>query len=154
MDKKAFTLIELLVVVLIVGILAAIALPQYQRAVDLSRTKGTFPVIRAIVEAEKAFYMENGRYTKDFEELSIDFPVKSYKNGSLTLADGSVYSIGDNGTYWHVFAYPFGLNNMFIYWAIPRDWWLCYPQGARGKNVCKALGCDDVEGSYCRFYLR
>lgn len=45
--KKAFPLIELLVVVLIIGILAAIALPQYTKTVEKSRLATVIPLARS-----------------------------------------------------------------------------------------------------------
>ncbi|MBO7238613.1 MAG: prepilin-type N-terminal cleavage/methylation domain-containing protein [Elusimicrobiaceae bacterium] len=71
MNKKAFTLIELLVVVLIIGILAAIAVPQYQVAVTKSRFTKLIISARALKDAEEVYYMENGHYTTQQSDLAF-----------------------------------------------------------------------------------
>jgi type IV pilus assembly protein PilE len=73
-NKKGFTLIELLVVVLIIGILAAIALPQYQKAVLKTRMSGAIPVLKAIIDAQEVFFNVHGYYTNDITELDISIP--------------------------------------------------------------------------------
>ena len=73
MKNHAFTLIELLVVVLIIGILSAIALPQYQKAVARSRAVQGMVYLRAIMEAQKEYKLANGKYSGNTDELSINF---------------------------------------------------------------------------------
>ncbi len=65
--KKAFTLIELLVVVLIIGILAAVALPQYQKVVEKSRIAAALPVMDNVKKNMELYLTENGwnMYTGD-----------------------------------------------------------------------------------------
>ncbi len=72
-NTQAFTLIELLVVVLIIGILAAVALPQYQKSVWKSRTTQLYTAVKALATAQEAYFMANGNYATRFDELDLAF---------------------------------------------------------------------------------
>ena len=71
MNKKAFTLIELLVVVLIIGILAAIALPQYQKAVTKSRYATLKSLVKSMADMEEIIYLQNNSYTDQLDDLGV-----------------------------------------------------------------------------------
>ena len=82
--RLGFTLIELLVVVLIIGILAAVALPQYQLAVAKSRLAALKPLLASIKNAEENYYLANGVYAIRIADLDIDFPnAPTYSNGMI-----------------------------------------------------------------------
>jgi prepilin-type N-terminal cleavage/methylation domain-containing protein len=70
-NKKGFTLIELLVVVLIIGILAAIALPQYKWAVEKSKAATMLPLVSSLHKAINICLLEKGSVCT-MDELSID----------------------------------------------------------------------------------
>ena len=88
MKSRAFTLIELLVVVLIIGILAAIALPQYQKAVKKTHLVKALPTLTAISRAKKIYYLANGNYTNDLDALDINI---SYTSSSGSATTSKVY---------------------------------------------------------------
>ena len=70
--KRGFTLIELLVVVLIIGILASIALPAYRKAVEKSKASQALILLKALGQAQDAYYLTEGKYAKKFSDLDVD----------------------------------------------------------------------------------
>ncbi|MBP5404030.1 MAG: prepilin-type N-terminal cleavage/methylation domain-containing protein [Elusimicrobiaceae bacterium] len=68
---KGFTLIELLVVVLIVGVLAAVAVPQYKKAVLKSQWTEMLQIERAVSRAQELYYLGNDRYASNWDELGV-----------------------------------------------------------------------------------
>ena len=96
-NEQAFTLIELLVVVLIIGILAAVAVPQYQKAVIKTKYNTLKTLVSSIATAQEVYFLANNNYAESFEELAIDLPA-----GQSTESTSSKY------------IYPWGNCKMYL----------------------------------------
>lgn len=103
-SEKGFTLIELLVVVLIIGILASIAIPQYFKVVERARVSESQSFVSQIKQAQERYLARNGDYAKnntDIANLDITFPGSSpffgMKFFSVQMGSGSGCPSGEPG---------------------------------------------------------
>ena len=85
--KKGFTLIELLVVVLIIGILSAVALPQYRRSIEASRATEAKILLRSLSDAAKRVRLDTGCYPENFSALDIQVPGTKVNNSTYYTRD-------------------------------------------------------------------
>ena len=109
MKNRAFTLIELLVVVLIIGILAAVALPQYRKAVLKARFSTYLPRLRSIKDAQETYYLANGSYATNFEDLGFSMPgTLNEQKTEYTDSHGFKISVGGQGANVFYGGYDYG----------------------------------------------
>ncbi len=139
LNNNAFTLIELLVVVLIIGILAAVALPQYKLAVGKARLTQLVTLANSVVQAQERYYLANGKYADSFEELDIDISGSLYGNGRI-LRNSAGWSLEirldtGNATYASDTRLP--------------DILLIFPN-QQGKRACYAVKTNQFANALCK----
>ena len=91
LQGSGFTLIELLVVVLIIGILAAAALPSYRVAVGTSRAATMYAFMRAVDQAQQHFYMQTNRYATNFDSLVIALPAGFKRVSPSRISNNDIF---------------------------------------------------------------
>ena len=99
MNKKGFTLIELLVVVLIIGILAAVALPQYRRAVAKSEAAQLQTLVTSVTKSVQSYYMVRESYPTNFDEIDVDVDWEYTTSNPCSVAVASNEGIRQSGNY-------------------------------------------------------
>lgn len=172
---KGFTLIELLVVVLIVGILASVALPQYQKVVWKSRASEMMTWMKSLGEAQDIYYLANGSWATSLADLEVDFSgFSAPSSGKITpcnmgyLGAGAVrrkgpvtFSLNGYGTYVVSGAAfnegPYECGG-FVYVHTPGSWgngaiypahlycWQAKTGKAKQKQFCETVFAGKREG--------
>ena len=150
--KRGFTLIELLVVVLIIGILSAVALPQYNKAVEKARIAEALTIGKTLDQAMNAWVLEQGGHPSQNVEFLGESPDAELPI-TLPLTPSAFYE--SNSKYFRYEAWCGGYGERYCRWWAWRldigyglfhdmlngnDYYECwYREEGLAESICKSL---------------
>jgi type IV pilus assembly protein PilA len=123
--RRGFTLIELLVVVVIIGVLAAIAVPKFQSTKGKANAATMKSDLRNLATAQEAYFYENQIYSTSTVALNISL------SSGVTITWGTVGAAGWAAKITHPLAYPIECA-MFIGSVPPMP-----PATVEGQLLCQ-----------------
>ena len=156
MAKAGFTLIELLVVVLIIGILAAIAVPQYQLVVDKAKFASYIPMMKALLHAQQMYFEANGTYAKDMDTMDLSIPYKVQRLNQLgsdtavSLPNGEFLRLRSDSAYLEYM----GGNSVqyYVYYGTGKSYCNAAPAKARLVRLCQSISGQTEPEKKGRWY--
>ena len=141
--QMGFTLIELLVVVLIIGILSAVALPQYQKAVNKTRFSNLRAVAKIYHNAAQAYQLATGEWPSSLDVLAVDLPA------GQTMSESRVGQCGiGSGMYCCIFSRVAGWQTDGIVCG-QEDYSFAY-EYYNGREYCVAKNADAQATALCK----
>lgn len=167
---RGFTLIELLVVVLIIGILASVAVPQYTKAVEKSRAAGVIQKVKSLQNAVDMYLLANDWPTVQFTNLSgtsgrenLDISFKA--NATMKRSDLAVsyYMVFDDYYFYVVcerdVCYIIAEDNKPYKEQIVRASWYRYknytryqPMDTWNRGTCKYKSDSSAGKAICEYF--
>ncbi len=147
-SNEGFTLIELLVVVLIIGILAAVAVPQYQRAVEKSRATEMLANVKTLRIARAAYVLAHGNPPSSVEDLDVE--ISEGTNGIIysVTKKGNISAHRHDSSNEKMYAIQYNTEMGFVcntyqqntYYAGKYEW------------LCKSLGIEQIQSDPYAIY--
>jgi type IV pilus assembly protein PilA len=97
LSKEGFSLVELAVVVVIIGVLAAFAVPRFRASVERSKAAEAFNYLSAVQAAQERYHARQSTYADDLDTLDIKFSAPKYFSIG-TVSPGSTGDLQDSWT--------------------------------------------------------
>lgn len=150
--------------------MTAVAVPQYQKAVDKSRVSTVINTVKAIKDAQEIYYLANGQYADSFDALDVELPggeLTTHTDTRRKYKDGSEYYFYVKKNYGtqSIKANPKGLKGHVAFeWYLEHhyvsddgepetSYVLCTGHTDRGKEICKSFGGTLAFEGYDKFFF-
>ena len=153
--NKAFTLVELLVVVLIIGILAAIAVPQYQKAVAKALLHQGVSLVESLYQAQQAYALAHGDFATDIDALDLSLPINescekadsAHSSGytcdfgivNLGVRKKAIVFVSQNLAYLHFYKEDV-ISSLNVTFEADKRYCWASPEDKNAQSVCENMG--------------